>query len=410
MPTFEDAIQRGAKRLNIPAELLVDTMRQAAMTADVWVHVTLDDFVRELDGRLKGKGQPVSTYLLRAAHADMNQLLQGTTVGLPPGITPTTATVEQLVEVVDLRDPDSPAMQALLDREVAGTKLRDVAFFVLRGETTEETELDRQATRTVLDLLRRGLPAAADELVDPSGTVYVVYRFDELPSTQHLIDPMFPHLELKLGISTPFQVVVGSRLSKEQHQLLLFMRSKGKVPEPKSKPACEDLLAEFRTRPLKELLDRYGARGVYEKAARLPEGAPAGLPTVVRTAKPAHGTREAASSSDSFRAARVSAMGRVFASYAFGVNVPELRGVLGAMGASQAGTKEDLVNRLMDELVQELEAPNEGGEAQRLPRLRSFLGACPARVLDDWAEEWSLAATTKADRVEEIVGMATRLV
>ena len=91
-----------------------------------------------------------------------------------------------------------------------------------------------------------------------------------------------PDQNLKLGVSMPFGVIVRPRLNDEQHQLLLLLRLKERIKAPESKPACEALVGDFSTMADEALLEKYGGRGVYEKAARLAAGAPAGLPNIVR--------------------------------------------------------------------------------------------------------------------------------
>jgi hypothetical protein len=118
--------------------------------------------------------------------------------------------------------------------------------------------------------------------------VLVVYRADELPQAQVFVDPLFPEQDLASGVSQPFQVVVRPRLADEAHQLLLLLRSREKVPRPTSRVECEELVQLFAAASLDELLERFSARGVYEKAARLP------LPSITRAKAREHAALRAA--------------------------------------------------------------------------------------------------------------------
>lgn len=78
------------------------------------------------------------------------------------------------------------------------------------------------------------------------------------------------------------QVFLRSLGGESPNQLLLFLRLRGKVAEPLDKATCMDLIDLVRTRSLREILERHGAIGAYEKASRLPVGATSGLPTITR--------------------------------------------------------------------------------------------------------------------------------
>lgn len=289
MTLFARALKKAAESLEIGEDVLGQALTQAGINEGVWSHVREDEFVAEVGNRLKTKSQERTAFRLRAAFAVMTQTFQGTPVGLPPGVSPKSATVEQLIQAVDIRDPGSDVMAALLQKTVPGQKgikMHEVAFFALRGEG-EAVELDRERTRAVIDLLRRGMPPAEDELLDPATKqTYVVYSYDELPTAQtQVIDPLFPDEVLHLGaVSTQFNVLVPRPgFDEEKHRLLLFLRIKEKVKAPKDKPAYEETVELFAKDRVEELLDRYGARGVYEKAKRLPIGSGAGLPSICRS-------------------------------------------------------------------------------------------------------------------------------
>lgn len=288
MASFDEAVRKGAERLHVQADELAKALAKASVRDDNWVHVTADDFVAAMAEELKSgifSSRKPAVWDLRAAHAAINAVLQGTATELPGNVSPAQATAEQLIMAVDVRQPGSEVMDELLRREVAGRALAETPFFVLH----ENGELDRQGTRRVIELLRRGMPPGEDEVLDPGPPerTYVVYRSEDLPAAQEYVDPLFPDEVLKLGVSTRFQVVVRPKLTDEQAQLLLFLRLRGKVAEPLDKATCMDLIDLVRTRSLREILERHGAIGAYEKALRLPVGATSGLPTITRATRTA---------------------------------------------------------------------------------------------------------------------------
>lgn len=288
MGQFAGAVAKGAAVLGVAADALLGELAGAGITEEVWDHVKEEDFVAGLTKLSTTKALPV--FKLRKAFAVIGQTVLGAPAGLPPGTKPEAATVDQLISAVDLDDPESDVMGALLKHRTGlkgkkGQKLGDVAFIVLDADG----KFDGAATRAVVDLMRRGMPPAADEIVDPqTGKPYVVYRHDELPTTQVLIDPVFPDKDLRLRLSMRFKVPI--RLTEEKHRLLLLLRRKGKVAAPADKPECEQLLQRFAEMSVEQLLDKYGALGLYTKAKRLPMGAPAGLPNIVRNHEEAGAT------------------------------------------------------------------------------------------------------------------------
>lgn len=281
MATWSDAIGAAAKRLSVQPSELENTLQKAEINEELWPHVSVDDFVNALKPHLGAKQPPI----MKAAYHDMNAVLQGKPVGL--SVASSVATVDQLIQAIDPTEPEkSEPLAELLGRPVpgqSGLTFKEIAFMVL----DDKGNLDRPATRAVVELLRKGMPPEPDEILDPEKKrTYVVYRHSELPGTQNYIDPLFPEEDLKLGVSMRFKLIVHPRLQKEQHQLLLFLRRKGRISDKQvsDRPACEALVNDFATLSQEALLEKYGGRGVYEKAARLPEGAPAGLPNIVRAA------------------------------------------------------------------------------------------------------------------------------
>lgn len=357
MATFNEALRKGAQALEISDEVLREALRSADITEETWVHCREQDFLEGVQGRLKTKSVERSAIRVRAAFAAMNQTLQGAPVGLPQGLTAEAATVEQLLQIVDVRVPESEVMEALLNKRVPGqgeTTFREIAFFVLKGED-KHMELDRPATRAVVDLLRKGMPVGADEIVDPdTRKTYVVYRYDELPTAQaHMIDPLFPEQDLKLGkLSTRFNVIVPrDGWSEEKHRLLLFLRQKGKVRAPQDKPAYEETVQHFANDRVEELLDRYGGKGVYEKAKRLPLGSPAGLPSISRGGSSA-GTSGAARAWSGSEGAgqdlRLSSLPREKARDLLLLGrVEDHRRLLSEIGLTPKGNKDDLVKQIL---------------------------------------------------------------
>lgn len=392
MAKWMEVVAAGAGALGMPEREFLDLLTKAQISEDVWSDVSDEDFVSALKPHLGAK----PPFVMKKAHRSMCQAFQDRPT-LPSNISLETATLDQLIEGIDARAPEkSDCLTELLRRNVPGqgegVTFADISFLVL----SDKGELDKKSTRAVIELLRRGMPPSQDEILDPeSRRTFVIYSRAELPGAQDFIDPLFPDEDLKLGVSMPFKVVVRPPLNDEQHQLLLFLRLKGKVKQPADKPACEGLVRDFSTLSQKETLDKYGGHGVYEKAARLPEGAPAGLPNVVRSGRR---TGFSAGAARSFQ--NLPSTDKRVSEYVRWVITPlpvtGLRDILAAAGLPTAGNKDTLVDRVVDAFKK---------RELSLEFLLSSLTADTIRIL---CESDDIEIGKKSENIETILKRATR--